>query len=369
MKIESFALERYFARHEFSARYLLSSSDCEALSMNTLLEMADSESLALWQNLKFSYTETFGHPALREAIADIYPILTADNVLVTAPEEGIFLAMQTLLEPEDHVICTYPGYQSLYALARSIGCDVSLWECNEDRGWHFDLQHLDQMMRPDTKMVVVNFPHNPTGFIPTHEEYETLIDIVGQSSAYLFSDEMYRFLELDLRPPLPAACELYAKAISLCGLSKTFGLPGLRIGWLVAQDDGILDRMSLLRDYTTICNSAPSEILGLMALRNRSEIISLQQSRIRRNMQHLDDFFSAHQDSFVWNRPLAGSICFPRMTKIDDTLDFCEKLVAETGIMLVPSALFRYGQHHIRIGYGRDNFPEVIGYFADYLDR
>jgi aspartate/methionine/tyrosine aminotransferase len=368
MKIEPFALERYFARHEFSAQYLLSCSDCEALSLAELLEMADTETTGLWENLKFGYTETLGHPALRESIAHIYEGIDADDILVAVPEEGIFLTTQALLEPGDHVICTFPGYQSLYELARSMGCDVSMWKPEEHSGWHFSVDQLKDMIRDNTKLVVVNFPHNPTGFLPTGDDYTSLVDLVGQKGAYLLSDEMYRFLEVDPGSTLPAACELYDKAISLFGLSKTFGLPGLRIGWVASRDRKAIERMSLLKDYTTICNSAPSEILGLIAVRCRERIIARQQARIRKNMYILDEFFHKHNRGFSWNRPLGGSVCFPRMLLFEDTFEFCEKLIRETGIMLVPSRMFQYGDHHVRIGFGRKNLPEVIQRFADYLD-
>jgi aspartate/methionine/tyrosine aminotransferase len=368
MQLKPFVLERYFAKHEFSAKYLLSSSDCETYYMEELLELADAQSLRLWENLKLGYTDSSGHPVLREAIADIYKGVSADDILVVTPEEGIFLAMQVLLRPGDHVICTFPGYQSLYELALSMGCNVSLWKPDEDRGWHFSLRELENLIRDDTKMVVVNFPHNPTGYMPTHAGYESLVDIVRQSGAYLFSDEMYRFLEHDREAILPAGCDVYRKAISLSGLSKTFGLPGLRIGWVATRDHDILDQMSLLKDYTTICNSAPSEILGLMAVRDRENIIARQMTRIRENIKILDDFFSNHSDCTSWKRPLGGSICFPRMSITDDTFEFCESLIRETGIMLVPSKIFQYGNHHVRIGFGREDFPEIIERFSVYID-
>jgi aspartate/methionine/tyrosine aminotransferase len=368
MQLEPFVLERYFAKHEFSADYLLSSSDCEALTMEELLESADAESLRLWKNLKLEYTESSGHPVLRESIAGVYDSVSADDILVLTPEEGIFLAMQALLRPGDHVVCTFPGYQSLYELARSMGCEVSLWKPDEERGWHFSIRQLENMMRDDTKMVVVNFPHNPTGYVPTRAGYSSLVDIVRQRGAYLFSDEMYRFLELKSDTTLPAGCDVYRRAVSLSGLSKTFGLPGLRIGWVATRDSKILEQMSLLKDYTTICSSAPSEILGLMAVRDRENIIARQMTRTRKNIKVLDDFFSKFSDCMCWHRPMGGSICFPRMSITDDISEFCETLIRETGIMLVPSKVFQYGNHHVRIGFGRENFPETIERFSVYLD-
>jgi aspartate/methionine/tyrosine aminotransferase len=369
VEIEEFALERYFAKHEFSARYLLSSSDCEALSMSKLLGMASPETLGLWDDLKLGYTETLGHPLLRQEIAAIYSGLGDDNLLVSAPEEGIFLLMHSLLAPGNHVVSVFPGYQSLYELAHSIGCQVSKWEPVEDLGWSFSLERLASLLRPTTKLVVVNFPHNPTGHAPTREDFEALVEILRERGIYLLSDEMYRFLEVEPGTTLPAACELYKKAFSLFGLSKSFGLPGLRIGWMVSQDRETLKRMVRIKDYTTICNSAPSEILAIMALQNRATIIAQQIKRIRENVAILEAFMEQYSQIFMWNKPTGGSICFPRMVKVNSTLAFCDKLVAESGIMLVPSKMFQYGDQHVRIGFGRDNFGEALALFSDYLDN
>ena len=369
MKIEPFALERYFAKHEFSARYLLSSSDCEAFSMAELLSMADKGTNYLWNELNLGYTETPGHPLLRETIAEIYSGIDPQEILVLAPSEGIFLLMHALLESGDHVVCTFPGYQSLFEVARSIGCEVSTWEPDELQNWHFDLGYLEANLRDETRLVVVNFPHNPTGAALSKEDFEALIDLVKKRGIYLLSDEMYSFLEVAPGSTLPAACELYERAFSLFGLSKTFGMPGLRIGWLASQDQPALEQVSLLKDYTTICSSAPSEVLAIMALQSRETIIAQQLERIHRNLAVLDEFFHEHRDHFRWNRPTGSSVCFPRMLTVQDTFAFCEQLVAETGIMLVPSRMFQYGDHHIRVGFGRENLPEVLMRFEDYLDK
>ncbi len=368
MKIETFALERFFAKHEFSSEILLSSSDCEALSMSELLDLADSQTRGLWQDLKLGYTETNGHPALREAVAGLYEGLERDDILVLAPEEGIFLLMQALLNPGDHAVCTFPGYQSLYEVARAIGCEVSFWTPDEEQGWRFSVQDFKTLIRDNTKLVVINFPHNPTGFLPARADYDSMLEIVMDQGAYLFSDEMYRFLELDPRAVLPAACEQYAGAVSLCGLSKSFGLPGLRIGWVASRDRRILDSISRLKDYTTICSSAPGEILGLMALRGRDRIIALQRSRVEENLLMLDGFFEEYSDCFRWNRPQSGSICFPRMKTVEDTFVFCETLVKETGVMLAPSRMFHYGDHHVRFGFGRDFLSRGLERLSGYLD-
>lgn len=367
MKITPFKLERYFAKYEFSTRYLLSCSDCEPLSMEELVQMADNKSKQLWETLKLGYTESAGHPLLREAIAKQYSSIDVDDILTVVPEEGIFLFMNALLEPGDHMLCTFPGYQSLYAVADSIGCQVSAWEPDEAQGWRFELAQLEKKLRPNTRLVVVNFPHNPTGYLPLRKPYEDLIRLVAQKGITLLSDEMYRFLEIEAGTTLPSACDLYENAVSLSGLSKAFGLPGLRIGWMVSKNQEIISRMSVLKDYTTICASAPSEILGIIALDNMKQIIDQQLARIRRNLSVLDSFFSAHDNWFAWARPSAGSICFPQLLAPEGADAFCEDLVNSAGIMLVPSSTFNFGNRHVRVGFGRQDLPEVLERFADYL--
>ena len=367
MKIEPFALERYFARYEFTARHLLSCSDCESLPMSELLAIADDATRDLWDHLRLGYTDSQGHPLLREAIAAIYDDIRPQDILVTVPEEGIFLLMQALLNPGDHVVCTFPGYESLYAVAQSIGCSVSYWTADESRGWRFAIDRLESILQNSTRLVVTNFPHNPTGYLPPREDFEALVDLLRQRNIPLLADEMYRFLEQNAEDRLPAACDLYDQAVSLFGLSKTFGLPGLRIGWLATRNQALGARMGRLKDYTTICSSAPSEILGLMALRSRDAIIAQQKARLQKNRAALDQFFRVHTGSITGQSPTAGSLCFPRMQAVADTYIFCEELVQETGIMLVPSRLFAYGDHHVRIGFGREDFPEVLARFGDYL--
>ena len=367
MKIEPFALERYFARYEFSARFLLSSSDCEPLTLAELVAMADDDTRALWDDLKLGYTESSGHPLLRRAIADRYRGLAADDVVEVVPEEGIFLLMHALLSPGDHVVCVAPAYQSLHEVARSIGCEISSWSPDEERGWHFDLDALVAQLREDTKLVVVNFPHNPTGYSPTREAFAEIVETVADHGATLLSDEMYRLLDVVPGSGLPAACELSDRAVSLSGLSKSFGLPGLRVGWLATHDRSILERVLVLKDYTTICASAPGEILALIAMRNAESIITRQTERVRRNVAVLDGFFDRQRHLFAWNRPIGGSVCLPRSLGPEDTSTLAAEAVDGAGIMVVPSSIFGFGDRHLRIGFGREDLPEVVKRFERYL--
>lgn len=369
MKIKPFTLERYFAKYEFSAPYLLSCSDCEPLTQKELLSMADKQSLEMWDKLWLGYTESQGHPVLREEVAKFHSQIKPSNVLVVVPEEGIFITMNTILEKGDHVVSTFPGYQSLYEVANSIGCEVTNWTPIEEKGWSFDLETLRKSIKPNTKLIVINFPHNPTGSLLSKEEFEEVLRIAKEKNIFVFSDEMYRFLEYKDTDRLESASDLYENAISLFGVSKTFSLAGLRIGWLTTQNKELFSKMANFKDYTTICSSAPSEILSVIALRAKDIIIGRHLTRIKRNLTLLDDFFKRRHDLFEWVRPRAGTIGFPRFKGDISSIEFCQKLVKETGIMLLPSTVYDYDDKHFRIGFGRENMPEALEKFDKYLSH
>ena len=249
MKIQPFFTERYFAQYEFNAPYLLSASDCESMTVDELHKLAGVPRDTLG-DLCLGYTETQGAPALRERIAPLYREIATDQVIgLSSPEEGIFLTMHALLEPGDEVIVLTPCYDSLLNVVQYLGCQVSRWFMEEQsEGWRLDLDSLQALLTPLTKMVVVNFPHNPTGCLPSREEWQSLVEAVSKAGAWLFSDEMYRGLEYDPSTRLAAGCDLYDRAITLCGLSKTYGLPGLRTGWLALHDQQLRDRILTWKD-------------------------------------------------------------------------------------------------------------------------
>ena len=360
MRIKPFALERYFAKYEFSVRHLLCCSDCDGMPMAKLLDLADEETRAMWDGLAPGYTESQGLPRLRDEIAELHTGINPDNVLVVAPEEGVFLTMNALLEPGDNIICTSPGYQSLYEIAASIGCSVTRWQPNETDGWRFNPDDLKKSLTKKTKLVVANFPHNPTGWLPSREDFDQIIEIVRENNLGLFSDEMYRYLEYDSSNRLPSASEVYSGAISLFGMSKTFGLAGLRIGWLVTKDDAALKKISLLKDYTTICPPAPSEILSLIALRARQEIIANNLGLIQKNLQALDAFFEKYPRVFSWQRPAAGTIAFPRLLSDGSAAELCQRLAAEAVLLFLPATMYDYDDSHLRFGFGRQDMPAAL---------
>ena len=371
MPIHPFKLERYFAKYEFKVKYLLSPSDCESIPMDELLQMACAESLDLWNGLRLGYTESQGHPHLRSEVASLYRHIPTGNVIIAAPEEAIFIAMQTMLKPGDQVVTVSPAYQSLHEIARSIGCEVTNWtlQPGPENDWHLDFDRLADSLTGRTRMLVINFPHNPTGHTLTLGELDSVIELARKHDLYLFSDEMYRLLEYEPNTQLPPVCDLYEKGISLSGLSKSFALPGLRIGWLATQESPLMEGWLAFKDYTTICNCAPGEILGLIALQNKERILRRNLEIIHANLEYAEQFFGEHARNFAWFGPKAGSIAFPKWLGNQPVDGFCQNILDKQGVMIVPGSLFDFPGNHFRVGLGRKNLPEALERVAAYLNK
>ena len=375
MKIKPFFTERFFALHEFTAPYLLCASECESLTVDELLHLAGVSWEALGQ-LHLGYTETQGAPALREQIAGMYTQVDADQVIyLSAPEEGIFLMMHALLEPRDDVVVLTPCYDSLANVAEYLGCRIVRWPLAEGNeppngpgSWQLDLDALDGLVTPRTRLVVVNFPHNPTGYLPSRDEWQAVVEIVARVGAWLFSDEMYRGLEYEPTARLPSGCDLYERAITLGGLSKTYGLPGLRAGWLALQDPSLRDRILGWKDYTTICASAPSEILAQIALQASESLAERSRRIIQDNLALADPFFSRWRAVFRWNRPQAGSVALVGL-RGQSAQAFCDRLINEQGVILLPSIGLGFGDGHIRFGFGRLGVATALEQLDIYLAR
>ena len=362
MRIADFALERYFARWEFAVEHLLCASDVQGVPMGDLLALADEETRDLWDGLTLGYTESTGHPLLRREIASLYEGLEADDVLVFAgAEEAIFCLMNVQAGPGDHVVVTWPGYQSLFEVARAAGADVTLHELHEADGWALDVDRLLASLTPATRLVVVNAPHNPTGMLPAAGEWAKLTGELEARGIHLLADEVYRWLEFDDADRLPAGAEAFERGISLGVMSKSFAMAGLRIGWLATRDRDVLARCAAMKDYTTICSSAPSEILALIGLRARDRILSRSRGIVETGLVRLDGFFEDWADRFEWVRPRAGSVGFPRLTvpglRIDD---WAAGLVEAEGVLLLPGSQFGHPGNHFRIGFGRTDLPEAL---------
>ncbi len=368
MPIAPFKIERYFAPREFTARYMLSGSDCESFTIAELLELVPGAQ-AEFQDHWLGYTETQGAPSLREEIAHLYESVGPDGILIhSGAGEAIFTFMNSALGPGDHVIVHYPCYQSLFQVAESIGCEVTRWETTAQGGWELDLNFLEDSIGDRTRAIIINCPHNPTGYLMDSDRLEAIVELARSRDVLLFSDEVYRGLEYDPEHRLPPACDLYENAISLGVLSTSYGLPGLRIGWIATQNARIRENILMFKDYTTLCNAAPSEFLARMALRVGPHILRRNLEIVMANLEILRDFFSAYADALRWVEPRAGAIGFP--TLLEGGVDaFCNDVLDGEGVLLLPGTVYDEASCELRIGYGRRNMQEALGRLSAYLDR
>ncbi|MCE7002838.1 aminotransferase class I/II-fold pyridoxal phosphate-dependent enzyme [Kibdelosporangium philippinense] len=369
--LPDFRLETYFSKWEFAARYHLTASDAETLALSELLAMASDESRERWDTLRLGYTETWGMPALRSAIADTYSDVTPDQVLCFAgAEEGIYLAMQTLLEPTDHVIVITPNYQAAETIPLSI-CDVTGVALQPSDSWALDLDAVVSAIRPNTRMISVNFPNNPTGAVPSEFVWRRLAQICDERGIILFSDEVYQGLGAI---SLPQAADISARAMSLNVMSKAYGLPGLRIGWIACRDRSMLERLERAKHYTTICNSAPSEILALIALAARDQIIARNRSIIATNIPLFDAFFAQFPELFSWSPPQGGCVCFPQYLGADGVEAMCTELVEQEGVLLLPASIYASSltetpSDRFRVGLGRKSPEAALDRWATWLEK
>ena len=370
--LPDFKLETYLSKWEFAARYHMTASDMEALTLSELLELAGPEDRAAFDQLRLSYIETFGTPALRAAIAETYRGLQPEDVIAFAgAEEGIFCAMHALLDADSHAVIVTPNYQSSETLPLSI-CATTGVALRADDNWRLDIDELRAALRPNTKLVLINFPHNPTGKVADRATFDAVVVLCADRGIHLLSDEVYRGLERSAAIRLPQAVEVYERGLSLNVMSKAYGLPGLRIGWIACRDRALLSRMERIKHYLSICNAGPSEHLAVIALKARDRILKRNLALIDRNLVAVAEFFAEFPDLFDWRLPDGGCIGFPRYKGADGVETFCRRLAEERGVVLLPASIYQSAltptpDNRFRIGFGRSYVPEGLAAMRAWL--
>jgi aspartate/methionine/tyrosine aminotransferase len=368
MTVEPFRLERFFAEHEFTTPHLLAVSDCESMTVGELLalEPGASEGLA---GLGLGYTESAGGQPLREALAAAHPGLKPDHFLVHAAGVEVLLTVaMAALEPGDHAVVQAPCYQAARTAPEMAGARVSLWRGDPDRGWAPDLDALPALLDvPRTRLLVVNTPHNPTGWHSSEDELRAVLAMADERGVRVLVDEAYRGAEYRDKDRLPTAPELSPRAAALGLLSKGYGLPGLRTAWLATRDRDFLEAVSRVKDYTTICSPAPTEYLATVAIRHSREILTRSRQILTANLAALEAFMDGHADRFRWIPPRAGSVCLPALRE-GDAESFCRRAREEAGVLLAPGPLFNGGAGTFRVGFGRRGFTAGLQALETWLD-
>ena len=369
MKIEPFETEHFFARYEFTTPYQLCNSDCETVTIKELLEMADV-SMDEFGRLSLGYTESLGHPKLRKQIAETYAEVSSDEVVMLGtPVEGIYLVARAALNPGDEVIVLAPAYDALIKMFEHVvgASSVRKWEfVPSDTQWQLDFDQLKNLITPKTKMLVVNFPHNPTGYLPTQSQLNKIVKIVEENDLILFCDEMYFGLVHSGTLAVKSAADSSRRAVVLSGLSKTYGLPGLRTGWLIVQDEELRQNIVNWKFYTSICPSAPSEFLAMAAWKVRNQLRDRSIAQIEHNLRLADAFFQRWPELFTWRKPMAGSIALVGM-HVPSVMAYATRLAEEAGVLILPAVTLGADDQHMRMGFGRAAFGKALEKFEEYL--
>jgi len=358
VKIEPFALERWLTAHELHVEFDIAESGIYPLTTRDLLDlMPEGERASTLQrllDLRLGYSEATGTLRLRALLAQTYEGCGPDNILVTTGAiEANFLLFNVLLNPGDHVIAPYPAYQQLYSVPRALGCDVSLWRVRDDDGFRFDLDDLEHLLRPQTRLIVINSPHNPTGAVLDASELQRVYDLADSVGARVLSDEAYRWLAVpgssEATPPM---YDLGPAGISVGTLSKPFGLPGLRIGWMAAPAE-LAAACWAMRDYVSLSPGKLNDALAILALEHRDAIIQRNTGIISQNLSATEQWIAERRDIVSWMAPRGGLLALLRYNLDIPSLDLANKLAEEYGVMLAPGSVFGF-EHHLRIGIGQE---------------
>jgi len=358
MKIAPFGVEIWMNEFENHCTHNLAETCVASLTIKELLEMSGKNDSVLADLLpmKMTYGAIEGSDRLRDAICTLYEKQNRENVVVTHGAIGAnALVHATLVEPGDHVISVKPTYQQHYSIPESYGADIEILHLREDNGFLPDLDELRAMVRPDTKLIVINNPNNPTGALMEAGFLEEFTDIARSVGAWVLCDEVYRGTNQVGDGFAPAIADVYEKGISVGGMSKAFSLAGLRLGWIAAPAE-LQEAVMIHRDYTTISVGVIDDYFSALALESKDKIIARSQAITRGNLAILSDWLEG-EPLLSWVKPRAGTTALLKLEFDMPSRDFCIKLQDTTRVMLLAgSALDMEG--YVRIGYA--NSPDIL---------
>lgn len=350
MKIAGFGVEEWLNVWEKQATYDIAQSTIASMTTEEALALDDQAGATFYEQLaktKMNYGWIEGSPEFKQEVAKLYQNVAADNVLQTNGATGAnHLALYALIEPGDHVIAEYPSYQQLYDIPKSLGAQVDYWQIKEANNWYPDINELKQLIRPNTKMICLNNANNPTGTILNREFLQEVVAIAKEVGAYILVDEVY--LPLNDPEAFVSIVDLYDKGIATNSLSKTYSMPGIRVGW-TASNAEIAAEFRKYRDYTMICCGVFNDLMAVHILKNRDKVLQRNRQLVLENLTILKDWIAKEPRASVI-LPDAVSTSFPKLDIPDDIEDFCIRLLKEQGVLLVPGNRFDL-PGHVRLGY------------------
>jgi len=344
-------LEVWFDRYQYEIDYDIGESAVKTLMLRDLdLDLKD---------VALRYGHHRGDPELRSVVAQQYPGLKQEHIVVTTgASEANFAVVSALMKPGDHMIVEHPNYPSLYEVPRSLGCEVSLFSLRFEDCFRPDWDRLRRLIRPQTRLISLTHPNNPTGSMITTRELEQLLGLVEERGIYLLFDETYRHMTSPDKL-LPAAAAIDDRAISISSMSKCYGLPGIRTGWLATRNRSVLDAVLAIREQLSISNNALSEVIARCVLERMATYLEGARLRIAANQAVVSEWMQ-QQNFLEWHPPEAGVVCFPRLRSgipvQPETL--YRRLAEEYRTFVVPGRCFEMDERFFRIGFGADA-PEI----------
>ena len=340
MHIKTIGVEDWLNVWEKSATYDIAQSTISSMTMDEILALDGEAGATFYERLgreKMNYGWIEGSPDFKAEVAKLYRNVDPDNILQTNGATGAnLLALMALVEPGDHVIAEYPTYQPLYEIPRTLGAEVEYWRIREENGWNPDIEDLKKLVRPDTKLICINNASNPLGTVLPAETLEQIAEIAASVGAYILSDEVY--LPLQDTESFVSMADLYDKAVVSNSLSKTYSVPGVRIGWTVSNKE-VADRFRVYRDYTMICDGVFNDALAVHVLRNRDKVLDRNRKIVFNNLAIAQEWVD-NEPRVSWAPPKAVSTSYIKLDIPTDDEEFCKRLLAEQGVLLVPGSRF-----------------------------
>lgn len=368
MPIAAALLENWMREYYFDTQIDIGSSGVQSFSFAELRNILGMDQGEI-DGIVFQDSRTLGETRLRQVIANRWGRGDSKTVMVThGSSEAIYLVMNALLRRGDEVIAVAPCYQQLYSIAESLGCRLRFWHLRPDQQFKPDIDELRELLNSRTRMVVVNFPHNPTGVSVSPLDQEDLVSTVAETGAYLVWDGAFADISY-ARPALPNPADSYDRSISIGTLSKSYGLPGLRVGWVLASPD-VLARCVHLRDYITLHLSPLIELIARRAIEKADVLLENRLEQVKVNLVILAEWASNHKEVVEWSPPQGGVCTFPRLCTVSNVEEFCRRLARNQGVLLVPGTCFNYPMR-VRLGFGTDtaSFREGLGRLSLQLNE
>ena len=370
MKIKPFAVEEWMNAWEVGAKYNIAETCVDSISMNELFELTGEDKTEFLNRLcarRLSYGDIEGLPEFRKGVCGLYKTLNIENIVPTHGASGAnHHVFYSLISPGDRVVSIMPTYQQLYSIPESYGADVQILHLSKENNYLPDLEKLRRLVTPETKMICINNPNNPTGALMSEQMLREIVEIARSADAWILCDEVYRHLSQE-DDWCPSIVDLYEKGISVSSMSKVFSLAGLRLGWIATHDMSVVKSCLSHRDYNLVSCGVFDEMLAAAALKHSDKLLERSRKIVRENLQIMDDWVSSEPHvSYV--KPQAGTTALVYYDLDISSYEFCEEMYKKTGAFVTPGDCFEV-PHSMRIGYayGKQDLIDGLKAISEYI--